>query len=182
MFLDVTLRHFHTKRGDCSAQARDELLKDLDHIRPCWHQLNASVAPKLHAMISHLPRARQLLNEGFEKLEVSMIEASHQSMTRDNQALLRAKDEDRVDKFEAKLQNTRVIKDINKFQRDLCDFARRKLAAETLALKKRRQMQKIRTKVPKKNAINEESKATDASTRSQTTKKRKLTSIVRHSS
>ena len=82
-------------------------------------------------MLSHMPQMMQLFNKGFDKVEEIRIEASQQSRTRDNHRLARMKDKDRVVKFEAKSQNARVNKDINKVQRDACNFERRRLKVET---------------------------------------------------
>ena len=90
------------------------------------------------------------------------------------------KDKYRADKFEVKLQNTRVNKDVNKVQRDVHNFERRRLSAVTFSLKKKREMKKRNIKVTKRNSIKEERKATYLSARNQTTRKIKLTSMFRH--
>ena len=159
-----------------------ELVKDLDHIGLCWHQLNVSVTPKLHVAMSHLPYLLQSFNGGFNKLKESRMEASHQSRTRDDHRLARMKDEDLADKFEAKLQNARANKNINKAQSDVCNFTKRRLSAQTSSLQKRRKIENRNIKVAKINVVKEESKTTDSSTRHLTIRKRKLTSIIRPSS
>ena len=52
------IRTFYTRRGEHTTEMHEESIKDLDHIRSCWYQLNISVTPKLHVTLS---RASHLL-------------------------------------------------------------------------------------------------------------------------
>ena len=155
-----------------------QLMLDLEHIRKCWVQLSMSVTPKLHLILSHVSFLLRKFNVGFDKLEESRVEASHQSRARDNHRLSRMGDKSKADKFEAKLQNTRVNKDMRNIQHEACKFTKRKMIVRSLSLKKQRQLENRNTRVTKRNRVKEESESTDASTRNLSARKRKLKTIV----
>ena len=77
----------------------NQLLLDLEYIRLCWIQLNISITPKLHMIFTRLPYLLQLFNGGFDKLEESRIESSHQSRTRDYHRLSRMDDKGKAEKY-----------------------------------------------------------------------------------
>ena len=151
---------------------------DLEHIRKCWVQLNMRIIPKLHLILSHVPFLLRKFNGGFDKLEESRIEASHQSRARDNHRLSRMGDKSKDDKFEAKLQNMRVNKDTSNIQHEFYKFAKRKMIARSLSLKKHRQLENRNIRVTKRNRVKEESESADASTRNLSARKRNLKTIV----
>ena len=70
---------FYTKRGFYTDKMHNQLMLDLEHVRKCWVQLNMSITPKLHIILTHAPYLLRKFNGGFDKLEESRIEASHQS-------------------------------------------------------------------------------------------------------
>ena len=137
-----------------------------------------SITPKLHIILTHAPYLLRKFNGGFDKLEESRIEASHQSRIRDYHRLSRMGDKSKADKFEAKLQNTRANKDISKIQHDACEFAKKKTITRSLSLKKQRQLENRNIRVTKRNRAKEESESADASTRNLSARKRKLKTIV----
>ena len=95
----------------------------------------ASVAPKTRIVLSHLRCVLRLFNGGFDKLEESRIEASHQKRARDYHRTSRMKNVNNVEKFEAKLQNIRVNREVTRIQGEVFNFTRRRRAVETFSIK-----------------------------------------------
>ena len=80
-----------------------------------------------------------------------------------------------VEKFEAKLQNIRVNREVTTIQGEVFNFTRRRRAAETFSIKQRHMIEHKNITTTKGNAVREESAGSNASTRNLTVRKRKHT-------
>ena len=178
VMFDNVFSAFYTKRGKHSNDAHNRLLSDLEHVRQCWVQLQISITPKLHVIFYHVPFLLYKFNGGFDKLEESRIEQSHQTRARDHHRLARMGDKNQADMFEVKLQNTRVNKEISMIQNEVENFTKRKLITRTLSLKKEREIEHRKHRMEKRNKVKEESERSDATTRTISARKRKLNTIV----
>ena len=138
VLFDGAFSAFYTKRGKFTDAMCHELVSDLEHIRQCWTQLNMSITPKLHIIFSHMPYLLKLFNGGFDKLEESRIESSHQSRARDHHRLCRMGDKVKADVFELKLQHMHVNKDIGHAQNQVHKFTKRNIVVRSMSLKKKR--------------------------------------------
>ena len=67
-------------------------MKFIKHTRKCWAQLNMSIMPKLHIILSYMPFLLLKFNGSFDKLEESRIELSNQLRARDYYRLARISD------------------------------------------------------------------------------------------
>lgn len=169
---------FCTKRGKFTDKIHNRLLLDLEHIRKCWVQLNMSITPKLYIILSHAPFLLLKFNGGFDKLEESHIESSHQSRARDHCILVRMGDKRQADKFEVKLQNIRMNKEISKMQHEVNKFAKRKIKLRSLSLKKERENESRNQRVLKQNRVKEKSEETGTTTKTLSAQKRKHNALA----
>ena len=154
------------------------MLVDLEHVGQCWLQLGMSVTQKSHVILSHLPFLLHKFNGGFDKLEESRIESSHQFRTRDHHRLARMGDKNQAEKFEAKLQNIRVNKEISTIQNEVNAFNKRKLAVRSMSLKKEREKENRNQRIIKRQQTKQEIEGTGTRNKAPSARSRKLSMIV----